>query len=170
MNESTEDLEELRRRLAQAEADRDASVRLLAATERALEVMADDYVRLAKSYGFVKGKPDERATYWQAVARHLHGVSGAIRSHRVRGDHRGGVSRAGEGGQVTDDMEQRLAQAERDRDVLAAEVEAWRDADDSHELLDAIDVCDVYGHRHAVENAQKEVDASGALTRAKEDK
>ncbi|NBW16443.1 MAG: hypothetical protein EBR82_51530 [Caulobacteraceae bacterium] len=64
MNESTEDLEELRRRLAQAEADRDASVRLLAATERALEVMADDYVRLAKSYGFVKGKPDERATYW----------------------------------------------------------------------------------------------------------
>ena len=71
---------------------------------------------------------------------------------------------------MTDDMEQRLAQAERDRDVLAAEVEAWRDADDSHELLDAIDVCDVYGHRHAVENAQKEVDASGALTRAKEDK
>jgi hypothetical protein len=31
-------------------------------------------------------------------------------------------------------------------------------------------VCDVYGHRHAVENAQKEVDASGALERAKEAK
>jgi hypothetical protein len=63
-----------------------------------------------------------------------------------------------------------LAKTEDDRDVLAAEVEAWRDADASHELLEAIDVCDVYGHRHAVENAQKEVDASGALERAKEAK
>jgi hypothetical protein len=62
------------------------------------------------------------------------------------------------------------AQAEADRDVLATEVTAWRDADASHKLLEAIDVCDVYGHRHAVENAQKEVDASGALQRAKEDK
>ncbi len=62
------------------------------------------------------------------------------------------------------------AQAEADRDVLATEVTAWRDADASHKLLEAIDVCDVYGHRHAVENAQKEVDASGALQRAKEAK
>jgi hypothetical protein len=66
--------------------------------------------------------------------------------------------------------EARAAQAEADRDVLATEVTAWRDADASHKLLEAIDVCDVYGHRHAVENAQKEVDASGALQRAKEDK
>ena len=65
------------------------------------------------------------------------------------------------------EWKRRAEQAERDRDTLATEVTAWRDADDSHELLDAIDVCDVYGHRHAVENAQKEVDASGALARAK---
>lgn len=69
--------------------------------------------------------------------------------------------------------QKRAAQAEADRDVLAAEVMAWRYADEwglSHELLDHIDVCDVYDHRHGVENAQKEVDASGALTRAKEAK
>ena len=68
------------------------------------------------------------------------------------------------------EVEQYIKQLERDRDVLATEVTAWRDADASHKLLEAIDVCDVYGHRHAVENAQKEVDASGALTRAKEAK
>ena len=51
-----------------AEAERDEARRLLAATERALEVMADDYVRLAKSYGFAIGKQHERATYWMEAA------------------------------------------------------------------------------------------------------
>jgi hypothetical protein len=68
------------------------------------------------------------------------------------------------------EVEEYIKQIEADRDVLAAEVRAWRDADASHKLLEVIDACDVYGHRHAVENAQKEVDASGALTRAKEAK
>jgi hypothetical protein len=69
-----------------------------------------------------------------------------------------------------DAWKKHAAQAEADRDTLAAEVRAWRDADASHKLLEAIDACDVYGHRHGVENAQKEVDASNALTRAKEAK
>jgi hypothetical protein len=60
------------------------------------------------------------------------------------------------------------AQAEADRDVLAAEVRAWRDADTWHELLEVMDMCDDYSHRHGVENAQKEVDVSKALLRAKE--
>jgi hypothetical protein len=66
--EPTEDLGELRRRLAQAEADRAEARRLLAATERALQIMATDYVRLARSYGFAIGKQHERATYWMETA------------------------------------------------------------------------------------------------------
>jgi hypothetical protein len=54
------------------------------------------------------------------------------------------------------------------RDVLAAEVRAWRDADTWHELLEVMDMCDDYSHRHDVENAQKEVDVSKARLRAKE--
>jgi hypothetical protein len=65
---------------------------------------------------------------------------------------------------------ERAAQAEADRDVLAAEVRAWRDADTWHELLEVMDMCDDYSHRHDVEKAKKEVDASGSLTRAKEAK
>jgi hypothetical protein len=65
------------------------------------------------------------------------------------------------------EVEEYIKQLERDRNVLATEVTAWRDADASHKLLEVIDACDVYGHRHGVENAQKEVDASGALARAK---
>ena len=61
-------IDRLREQLAQAEHDRDEARRLLAATERALQVMADDYVRLARYYGKTKGKPDERATYWMEVA------------------------------------------------------------------------------------------------------
>ena len=52
----------------QVEIDRDEARRLLAATERALQVMATDYVRLARSYGFAIGKQHERATYWMEVA------------------------------------------------------------------------------------------------------
>jgi len=51
-----------------AEAERDEARRLLAATQRALQIMATDYVRLARSYGFAIGKQHERATYWMEAA------------------------------------------------------------------------------------------------------
>ena len=67
------------------------------------------------------------------------------------------------------EVEEYIKQLEADRNVLAVEVRAWRDADASHKLLEVIDACDGYGHRHGVENAQKEVDVSGALQRSKQD-
>jgi hypothetical protein len=51
-----------------AETDRDAAMRLLAATEQALDVMAADFVKLSRCYGRAQGKPDERATYWMEAA------------------------------------------------------------------------------------------------------
>ena len=61
-------IDRLRERLANTEADRDSARRLLAATERALEVVAFDYVAFARYYGKTQGKPDERATYWMEAA------------------------------------------------------------------------------------------------------
>ena len=51
-----------------AEAERDEARRLLAATERALQIMANDYVWLARYYGWAIGKPHGRATYWMEIA------------------------------------------------------------------------------------------------------
>lgn len=64
---------------------------------------------------------------------------------------------------------ERADQAEADRDVLAAEVRAWRAADKYHHLRMHMQECWASTHRNDVEKA---MDASndGALDRAKEAK
>ncbi len=68
----------------------------------------------------------------------------------------------------------RAAQAEADRDTLAAEVEAWRHNDNVHECsltteLEFLHKRSVKAHDRACEAAQR-TDESGALQRAKEAK
>jgi hypothetical protein len=63
------------------------------------------------------------------------------------------------------------AQAEADRDVLAAEVRAWRKHDETHycqgDIITRITNAEL---RLVAIKAMESANASGALTRAKEDK
>jgi hypothetical protein len=67
---------------------------------------------------------------------------------------------------VIDRLRERLAQAETDRDTLAAEVEGWR-----YDVpCDTTDLVASGGTLTRLGELVKLTDASGALTRAKEDK
>jgi hypothetical protein len=66
------------------------------------------------------------------------------------------------------ELQRRLEQAEADRNLLAAEVEAWREYDPTLAVgFDSPYPPTVYGR---LGRAVEVTDASGALTRAKEDK
>ena len=69
------------------------------------------------------------------------------------------------------ELRRRLAQAEADRDVLAAEVRAWRKHDETHycqgDMITTITNAEL---RLVAIKAMESANASGALTRAKEAK